>query len=177
MNRRIMLGAAAIAFSAGAWWSWRQTTPSPELASERETLAQLMSHPWQDANQQKIELKPLAGRVLVLNFWATWCPPCVEEMPELSALALELGNQNVQLLGIGIDSNANIKQFAEKHQISYPLPVVGTAGLKWIKGLGNSSGGLPFTVVIDRKGAINSRILGRVDIKKLRDQLKSLTRG
>ena len=177
MNKRLLLACAAIAFAAGAWWSWREATPSAEFSSERATLGQVLSHSWQDANGQKIELEPLSGRILVLNFWATWCAPCVEEMPELSALSLELAASKVQLLGIGIDSPSNIRQFAERHRISYPLPVVGAAGLDWIKGFGNASGGLPFTVVIDRQGAVSSRILGRVDIKKLREQLLSMTRN
>ncbi len=177
MNKRLLLTSAAVAFAAGAWWSWREATPSAELSSDQTTLGQLLSHSWQDADGQKIELEPLSGRILVLNFWATWCAPCVEEMPELSALSLELAASKIQWLGIGIDSPNNIRQFAEKHRISYPLPVVGAAGLDWIKGLGNASGGLPFTVVIDRRGTVSSRILGRVDIKKLREQLLSLTRS
>ncbi len=189
MSRRLLFAAAAVAFSAGALWSWQKSgnpstastaqtaTPATDRALEQATVAQLMTYPWLDANQQQLTMAPLSGRVLVLNFWATWCAPCVEEMPELSALALELAARNVQVLGIGIDSAVNVRQFADKHRISYPLPVVGAAGLDWLKGLGNSGGGLPFTVVIDRHGAISTRVLGRVDIKRLREQLLNLTRG
>ncbi len=177
MSRRLILAAATLAFSAGAWWSWRGASPSVDGAIEAATLAQLLAHPWQDAQQQSLDMKPLRGRVLVINFWATWCAPCIEEMPELSALALELTDQNVQMLGIAIDSSANVRQFADKHRISYPLPVVGAAGLEWIRGLGNAAGGLPFTVVVDRHGVVNSRVLGRVDIKQLREQLRKLARG
>lgn len=175
-RRALLAGAAGLAFVVGVGWSWRRaavdTTPA-----DRATLDRLFDTAWQDAQQRPLDLKPYKGRVLVLNFWATWCAPCIEEMPELSALANEFAGQPVQLLGIGIDSATNIKLFADKHQISYPLPVAGAAGLEWLRGLGNSSGGLPFTVVFDSQGRVQGRYLGRIDIVRLREQLRSLARG
>jgi peroxiredoxin len=77
-------------------------------------------------------------------------------------------------LGIGIDSPSNIRQFSEKHQISYPLLVAGMAGTELSREFGNQAGGLPFTVLIDSDGRVRKTYIGRLDLKKLRADLASL---
>ena len=114
------------------------------------------------------------GKTLLLNFWAPWCPPCVDEMPELVALQKDLGEKNLQIIGIGIDSPTNIRQFAEKHQISYPLLVSGLEGTELSRQFGNEAGGLPFTVLITPDGAVRKTYLGRLDLEKVRADLASL---
>lgn len=161
------------AFAAGAWWSWESLNPKDSNDAGQAALDRLLATPLADAQGRTVDLAQRRGKPLVLNFWATWCPPCVEEMPELSALAALL-QPDVEIVGIGIDSAANIRQFAEKHRISYPLLIAGVAGLESVRGLGNEAGGLPFTVLVDRKGQISERILGRVNIGKLKEQLAVL---
>ena len=109
---------------------------------------------------------------MVLNFWATWCPPCIEEMPELAELHREIAPRNGTVIGIGIDSPSNIREFAEKHRFPYPLLVAGMAGTELSKRFGNSSAALPFTVVIDRNGQISHRTLGRIKLPRLREAVK-----
>lgn len=94
----------------------------------------------------------LRGQPAVVNFWATWCPPCVEEMPELSAFGDEFRDRGLRIVGIGIDSATNISQFSRKTPMSYPLLVAGTSGLELVRRLGNTAGALPFTVVVGRTG-------------------------
>lgn len=111
------------------------------------------------------------GRALVVNFWATWCAPCVEEMPALSALQEELGEKRVQIIGIGIDAPGNIRQFAARYKIAYPLYVGGLGGADLSRSLGNQAGGLPYTVLIDPDGRITKTYLGRLRMNELRQDI------
>lgn len=118
-------------------------------------------------------LKEHRGKVVVLNFWGTWCPPCREEIPDLVSLQKELGDDGLQVVGVALERNAGVKKvraFAEKQNINYPV------------GLGDGSitqkyGGIrrvPTTVVIDADGKIRGRLTGQVTEKMLRPGLKRL---
>ena len=111
--------------------------------------------------------------IKIINFWATWCPPCVSEMPELVALQTELADKNLQIIGIGIDSPSNIREFSSTHHITYPLLVAGMNGTELARQFGNQAGGLPFTVLINPQGQVRKVYLGRLDMKKLREDLLS----
>jgi len=145
----------------------------PEAAAD-SAVGALMQSRLPDATGTERQLTEWQGKTLVVNFWATWCPPCVDEMPELVELQNDLSSQNVQVLGIGIDSPSNIRQFSEKHQISYPLLVAGMAGTDLSREFGNQAGGLPFTVLIGSDGRVRKTYIGRLDLKKLRADLASL---
>ncbi|WP_295748012.1 TlpA disulfide reductase family protein [Undibacterium sp.] len=121
------------------------------------------------------KLSQWQGKILVVNFWATWCAPCVQEMPELSALQKELGKNNVQLLGLGIDSPSNIKDFAKKYAITYPLFSAGMEGTEISRLLGNQAGGLPFTLLISTDGNIIKTYLGRLKMDELRADISKIT--
>lgn len=112
--------------------------------------------------------------VLVVNFWATWCAPCVQEMPELSALQTELTAKKIQLIGIGIDSPGNMAEFAQKYKITYPLFVGGMAGTQLATALGNNTGGLPFTALLNKSGDIVKTYRGRLDMKQLHQDILSV---
>lgn len=108
------------------------------------------------------------GKPLVVNFWATWCPPCVEEMPDLDALSQK--HENIQFVGMAIDTQRNVQRFLEKIPVSYDLYVPGHSGVKTMKDLGNTKAGLPYTLVIDAAGHIRHRLLGQINKQEL-DQL------
>ncbi len=127
-----------------------------------------------DATGKTRALSEWQGKVLLVNFWATWCPPCVDEMPELVELQRDLADKNVQVLGIGIDSPSNIRQFAEKHAITYPLLMSGMDGTELSRQFGNEAGGLPFTVLIGSDGTVKKTYMGRLDMKQVRADLASL---
>ena len=92
------------------------------------------------------------GKVVLANFWATWCAPCLEEIPLLVATRRTYARQTLEVVGIAIDQEAKVKQFAAKMQIDYPLLLAESQGLDLLRTLGNRSGGLPFTVFLDRAG-------------------------
>jgi peroxiredoxin len=127
-----------------------------------------------DSGGRQRKMSEWQGKVLLINFWATWCPPCVSEMPELVALQNELASKNLQVVGIGIDSPSNIREFAEKHQISYPLLLGGLEGSELSRQFGNQSGGLPFTILIGADGSVRKTYMGRLDMEKVRADLASM---
>ncbi|PRC91343.1 TlpA family protein disulfide reductase [Solimicrobium silvestre] len=111
------------------------------------------------------------NKVVVVNFWATWCGPCVQEMPELSAMQTELAAKKISFIGIGIDSPDSMAEFAKKYKITYPLFVAGMSGTQLATDLGNRSGGLPFTVILDKSGAVVKTYRGRLDMTQLRQDI------
>ena len=121
--------------------------------------------------------QPLAqwkGKPLLVNFWASWCAPCVSEMPELSELAAGDGGKRFNVIGIGIDSPTNLAEFARKIKISYPLYVGGMGGTDLARALGNPNGGLPFTVLIGADGQVRKTYLGRLKFDQVRADLAKL---
>ena len=122
--------------------------------------APLLSQSFPDTQGAAVSLSRWAGRPVVANFWATWCPPCVKEMPELDALHKKY--PSVQFVGLGVDTAVNIRAFMHKVHVSYPLLVTGHDGIQLMRDLGNQAGGLPFTVVFDAKGRQIDRVLGQI---------------
>lgn len=118
---------------------------------------------------EPLTMASMRGRPVVVNFWATWCAPCVKEMPDLDRLQREY--PHVRFVGIGIDSAANIRTFVRKVPVAYPLMVFETGGTSALRRLGNSTGGLPYTLVLDAQGRVAHTILGQVDPAALAAQL------
>jgi peroxiredoxin len=176
MKRNILVvGAIALASAiSGIYFGASKLTPAAPGATLSPAVAQLFKQSLPDSNGQSQPLAQFQGKGLVLNFWATWCAPCVQEMPELSGLQAELTPKHVQLLGIGIDSPSNIAEFAAKYKIAYPLYVAGMSGTELSRQLGNAAGGLPFTVLIGRDGQVKKTYLGRLKLSELRADIASL---
>jgi thiol-disulfide isomerase/thioredoxin len=114
------------------------------------------------------------GKATLVNFWAPWCGPCVQEMPELSALAAGEEGKKLQVIGIGIDSATNIAEFNDKFKITYPVFVAGMAGTELSRSFGNAAGGLPYTVLIGADGQVKKTYLGRLKFDELRKDLATL---
>jgi thiol-disulfide isomerase/thioredoxin len=100
------------------------------------------------------------GRILTCNFWATWCVPCREEIPLLMAAREKYASAGVEIVGIAIDDPVKVRDFSTSFQISYPILLAEFDGLDLMRKLGNSAGGLPYTVVADRQGNVVHRKLG-----------------
>ena len=159
----------AILFTAaGVWFGTHRINP---VAAEPAAVTNLFAQSLPALTDSPQALSQWRGRRLLVNFWATWCAPCVQEMPELSALQTELGVNSLQIVGIGIDSSANIKEFAKKLPVAYPLYVGGMDGSELARKFGDQSGSLPFTVLIDANGSIKKTYLGRLKLAELRQDL------
>lgn len=116
-----------------------------------------------DLNDQPIALIKYRNQPLVLNFWARWCPPCRDEIPDFILAQRQFQAQGVQLVGIGIeDQAAPVGEFVREYGIAYPVLVAKDQGLPLMAALGNAQGALPFTIVIDRQGYVVARKVGRM---------------
>ena len=159
MNRRRTLGWALVAggaAAAGAGWSWWLSTKAidPEVEAELWTLRFVRPE------GGELALSSLRGQVLVLNFWATWCAPCIKEMPEFDRLQRQQSSRGVQVVGLAVDGPTPVREFLAKRPVSYPIGLAGFEGSDLSRKLGNAAGGLPFTVIFDRQGKARHRKLG-----------------
>ena len=173
MNRRqwiIITLIGLLALLAGVFSShWISKTG---LASDPAIKA-FFANPWQTPDGKSINSADWQGKVLVVNFWASWCPPCVEEMPTLDLLQKAFAQENVLFVGIGIDSPSNIREFLQKTPVSYQILIGGLEGSSLSKQMGNSQGALPFTVIINSKGKAVFSKLGKISEDELRSAIKS----
>lgn len=120
------------------------------------------------------DLSQYKGKIIVLNFWATWCPPCREEMPELSELYTEYKNKNVVVLGIAIDELSLVKNFSVVTPVSYPLFAAENEGMELGNNLGNDKGVLPYTVIINPTGTVVDTYFGRINKSLIENALLPL---
>lgn len=114
------------------------------------------------------------GKILVVNYWATWCPPCKEEMPGFSRIHEKYAANGVQFVGISIDSVDKVKKFQAETPVRYPLLLGEMDTMRTAVDMGNASQGLPFTVIIDRQGDVYSTKLGRFQESVLEERLLTL---
>ncbi len=109
----------------------------------------------------------LRGTPLVLNFWATWCAPCVKEMPELDRFARQFATRGGKVLGLAVDNPTSVRQFLARTPVSYTIGLAGFDGTDLSRRLGNADGSLPFTAVFNRQGAVMQRKLGTTKVDEL----------
>ena len=164
MNRRqhlTLAGAGLAAALAGAGWAlWGRPADDP-------AVAELWSLRFDRPEGGELALAPLRGQALVINFWATWCPPCIKELPEFDRLHRTEARRGVQVLGLAVDGPTAVRQFLARQPVSFAVGLAGFEGTDLSRRLGNTAGGLPFTVVIGRDGRLRHRKLGPTDFDEL----------
>lgn len=138
----------------------------PETAPVETAV--LFAQSFNDANGDLQPMDQWQGRLLVVNFWATWCAPCIEEMPDLQKVQVEYAARGVTTVGIAIDNASAVKRFRDEQNVGLPLLVAGAAGTELVRQLGNASGALPYTVLVDRSGIVVQSKLGRLHESELR---------
>ncbi len=127
-----------------------------------------------DENGHPQTLKQYVGKIVIVNFWATWCEPCREEMPELSLLNDAYKNKNVIVLGVAIDDVGAVGNFVKATKVSYPLFAADMEGMQFSSNLGNNKDVLPYTVIIKPDGTVAKTYFGRVTKPLLEETLANL---
>ncbi len=154
-------GAAALAGAGLATWRYRLREP------EDGVLAALWALEAELPSGGIYKLAKLKGKPLVVNFWATWCPPCVEEMPLLDAFYRQNVSNGWQMVGLAADNAQAVNKFLGQTPVQFPTPLAGVAGIALSRTLGNLTGALPFTVVINSQGAIALRHMGKLSAEQI----------
>ncbi len=161
-KRRLLLGgtaAGAALLGLGVAW-WRN--PGPEASTAEQLVDGFWSMQWDTPDAGKLSMQSLRGRPLLLNFWATWCAPCVEELPLINDFYRQNKEKGWQVLGLAVDKLSPVQSFLKKMPLDFPVGMAGLAGAELGRGLGNVAGGLPYSVVVGAKGAVLYRKMGRL---------------
>jgi thiol-disulfide isomerase/thioredoxin len=167
-NRRTAMyaGVAALAAIAGAGVAWKRQSLD-DMAPE--TMAAFWAAEFDAPSGESLPMTAFQGKPLVINFWATWCTPCIEEMPLIDAFFRENESKGWQVLGLAIDQPSRVRQFLSQFPVNYKIGLAGLNGTELAKKLGNDVGGLPFTIVLNAKGELIQGKLGKLtanDIQK-----------
>lgn len=136
--------------------------------------ANLLASRFADLSGQPRRLVEWRGKALLVNFWATWCAPCREEIPLLDAAQQQFSTRGLQVVGIAIDNAVNVREYAASVKMDYPVLLADSSAVELMRSLGNTSGGLPFTVLLDRSGRLADRRLGPYSATELRAAVGAL---
>ena len=168
MNRRHFLARSGqLALGAGLSGACASLAQAALLPADP-----FFGYTFPDLQGEDVPLSSLKGRPVVANFWASWCAPCVREMPDLERMHHDY--PQAAFVGLAIDTRANVERFVQKVQVSYPLLLTGTQGIPLMRDLGNKGGGLPFTAVFNRLGRVAHVVLGEVRPDALRKQIEQI---
>ncbi|WP_158291748.1 TlpA family protein disulfide reductase [Lampropedia puyangensis] len=160
-QRRLWLtysaGAVGLAAIAGASYWLQQRQANTDVANLTNDPLWGLFFPSPDGTT--LHLSKHFGEPLIINFWATWCAPCIEELPLLNEFHARANGWTT--IGIAVDTPANVQRFIQRFNLGFPIGIAGAPGVGIAKELGNT-GGLPFTLVVDRKGLIRERKIGQI---------------
>ncbi|HEY4371288.1 MAG TPA: TlpA disulfide reductase family protein [Burkholderiales bacterium] len=163
LRRNLLLGAAGIAAGGlGIWASLRGFE-----TADHADLTPLWAAQFRDLDGKPLAMASLRGQPLIINFWASWCAPCLEEMPDFQRFSQGPGGKKAKIVGIGIDTADKMLPFAKKLGISYQLVEAGAKGLDILTAAGDKPRVLPFTLVVDSSGNAVFRKIGKLDHDQL----------
>ena len=156
-------GVAALAGVAGAVAAWWKFQPRGAAPAEAAKIAEsFWATSFDTPDGKPLLMSSFRGKLLLVNFWATWCPPCVEELPLLDFFYQENRNKNIQIVGLAVDQPSAVRTWLQTRPLNFPVGMAGLGGTELSKSLGNVSGGLPFSVVFGTSGQLLHRKVGKV---------------
>jgi thiol-disulfide isomerase/thioredoxin len=160
-QRRALIAAAGLAALGGAgfaWWRSNRTESNPPS----EPMEGFWSMHWLSPQGSPIKMDAFKGRPILVNFWATWCPPCVDELPLINAFYRQNVANGWQVLGLAVDKASAVQTFLKTTPLDFPVAMAGLPGTELSRSLGNLSGALPFSVAIGSEGLVRQRKMGRL---------------
>jgi thiol-disulfide isomerase/thioredoxin len=170
-RKALVVGAVGVAAAAGG------ALAALGLLRSKDAGAALQAAKFTDLEGKSRRLAEWRGKIVLCNFWATWCLPCREEIPMLVGLSKEMAPKGVEIVGIALDSVVKVRQFASEYKVTYPLLIAGPDGIDLMRASGNQIGGLPYTAFLDRHGRIVHRKLGALRERQARDWLAKMIQG
>ena len=180
----LVVGGALVSVAAASYWVMHSSLAQDNQANlaalsnpTPQQVVALTSLSLPDTNGVVQPLSQWRQKILVVNFWATWCPPCREEMPTFSRIAIKHAANGVQIVGISIDTLNKVREFQKLTPVSYPLLIGTIDTVQTTVLLGNTVQALPFTAIYDRAGNIRSIKLGRMSEQELEQRLQELGVG
>lgn len=150
------------------------STSTPSGSALPGAAAAIAQASFYDLHEKVQPLAQWQRKIMVVNFWATWCPPCIAEIPEFIKFQNKYAKQGVQFVGIAIDQKSKVETFAKETGMNYPVLLGDLAGIDLARRIGNAQGGLPYTVILDRSGNIVTTQLGTLSPEKLEEIIKPL---
>jgi thiol-disulfide isomerase/thioredoxin len=173
--KNLLLLIAAVLALIGGYWLAQTLRPEPEISAIKTYGGgEMISFTLPDLDGRKHSIEEWRGKVIVLNFWATWCPPCREEIPLLVDLQERRAAEGLQVVSVAIDNETAVRPYRQSAGINYPILMGGDEALDLIARYGNSMGALPFTAIIDRDGTIAVRKLGAFTRNELESRAEPL---
>ena len=154
----------------GALFAWKQSQKTPQM----QHPIPLMEFSLADISGNIRSISEWQGKILIINFWATWCPPCLKEIPEFIELQSEYAEQNVQFIGIAIDKPHLVDDYLSFIDINYPILIAETEGGKLSHKLGNTFDAIPYTVIVNQQSQIIFRHPGELSKQKLHGLIEPL---
>ena len=161
---------AAAAGIAGSWWTSHDKSIDSQTGGMGATgeLPELWTQTFETPTGGKLAMQSLRGKPLLINFWATWCPPCVDELPLLERFYVENKAKSIQILGLAADKPEAVNTFLKKMPLNLPIGLVGMPGIALSKSWGNLVGGLPFSVMLAADGHVMQRKMGKLSESDLK---------
>lgn len=159
----IAAGVGTLAAVAGIGVAWRRWRPEDPDSDPGRLWRMRFAKP----EGGELVLADWRGRPLILNFWATWCVPCIRELPALQRFRREYEPQGWRVLALAVDAAVPVLEFVERLKLDLPVAMAGTDGLELMRELGNTQGGLPFSVMLDAGGRLRERKLGETRYEEL----------
>ncbi len=165
----IGIGAAAALAGAGAAY-WKNTLEEPSVGG----LSDIWQMQFDAPDSGKLAMQSFKGKPLLINFWATWCPPCVEELPLLERFYRENTAKSVQIVGLAADKLEAVRAFLQKLPLTFPIGITDLSGIALSKSWGNLAGGLPFSVMLAADGRVMQRKMGKLSEDDLKTWLAAV---
>lgn len=160
-TQTLAIGVVALAaLGLGAYFGFERYEKPARAVVAKQSDGGVFSATFPDLNDKPQAFSQWRGRVLVLNFWATWCPPCRTEIPEFVKVQEKFAARGLTIVGLAIDKKDKVEAFADDMAINYPVLIGDTAAMDLAKSAGNRLGGLPYTVILDRAGKIVATEIG-----------------
>ena len=168
----ILAGLGVSAGLAGAMVAWQKFQPHAVMD---EAIQNFWSQEFEKPEGGTLFMKALLGKPLLINFWATWCPPCIEELPLIDAFFNQNKSKSFQVVGLAVDQPSMVRRYLSQRPLSFPVGLAGFNGTELGKTLGNSQSVLPFSVIFDAKGRLLAQKAGKLDQSDLEAWLKKVS--